>query len=121
MGVEWYFAILTVATSQIFRLPITLISNGIPKHWFNWIWIFIVGFLFGLVPFPLSLPGAWLNGVLFAGVFGLFFGTIVALSNIKATANIFKWQYVEIVYGAAIGLIAWLLVKIRKKNASSSD
>lgn len=106
-GVTWYYALACIATSQLFRLPITFKGDSIPEHWYNWAWLPIVGFLYGLVPFPLSIP-EWTNGLIYAGVFGGIFGIIVALSNIKATADIFKWDRVELVYGALISLIAVL-------------
>lgn len=113
-----WWALLCIGTSQLFRAPITLKGDSIPEYWFNWLWLPVAGFLYGLVVFPLSLPSAWLEGLALAGVFSTFFTLIVALSNIRATAEIFKWDRVEILYGLVLGLFAVMLNRLRgKKNA----
>lgn len=112
-----WWALLSIGTSQLFRLPITLRGDSIPAHWYNWLWLPIIGFLYGLVPLPLAFYSVpWWSGFAFAGIFGLVFAGIVALSNIKTTAQIFKWQYVELVYGALIGLGAAILGRKRGKG-----
>lgn len=113
-GCIW--GVFCIGTSQLFRLPITFKGDSIPEFWFNWIWVYIVGFIYGLVPFPLFLLNHWIAGLIAAGVFGIVFGTIVVLSNVKETADIFKWDRVELAYGALIGIIAIIASRLFKKT-----
>lgn len=99
----WY---LCIATSHLFRLQITFKGDDITAYWYNWAWLPVVGFLYGLVPLPLALPGKLELALVLAVCFSVLFTLAVVLSNIKKTANIFKWQYVELFYGGLIGLMA---------------
>lgn len=115
-GVVWYYALLCILTSQLFRLPITLRGDSIPRYWYNWLWLPVVGFAYGMVPAPLSAPNLKF-AFLSSAAFSFFFSLTVALSNIRATARYFKWQYVEYFYGACVGIIAAIFVRIRKKRS----
>lgn len=109
-----YWTLLCIGTSQLFRLPVTLKGSSIHDSWFNWVWIFILGFLYGLVPYPYALLALWWQGLAAAGVFALVFGTLAVLSNVAATARFFKWASVEVIYGALIGFMAWVLGRRKK-------
>lgn len=81
----------------IFCLPITLVGDDITAHWYNWAWLPVLGFLIGFIPF------SWQ----YALIYSVIFTILVVLSNHKKTAEIFKWQYVELIYGGLLGLLTY--------------
>lgn len=85
----------------VFCLPITLVGDDITKYWYNWVWVFVLGCLIGLIPIY--------SGLLAIG-YGFIFFLLVLLSNLKKTAEFFKWQYLELFFGALIGLLTTVTV-----------
>ena len=71
-------------------LPFTLIGDGIPKHWFNWIWVWILGLLNGLIILVINIKLFYLMFIPF-----IIYGVFISLSNIKYTARFFQWKFVE--------------------------
>lgn len=81
-----------------FSLPITLKGDSIHDHWFNWAWIPVLGVIMGLITLNLT----------YSIVFSLCFTALTVLSNRKKTAEIFKWQVCEMLFGFLLGaLIAY--------------
>lgn len=108
-GIWW--SIFAAATSQLFRLPITFDIGGGKKGeldtWQDWLWIPVCGFLYGLVPAPLAVSASDVLTLLHcAALFSIVFTVLVALSNYEKTANYFKWDVLETLFGALIGYIA---------------
>lgn len=81
------------------RLPITLFENTVASAWFNWLWLFVVSFLWGT---PLFILCGW---TLKPFLLSLAFGITATLSNIYKTAKDFPWEAVEIFTGTIIGVI----------------
>ena len=88
----------------VFCLPITLVGNDIRTDWINYPWLYILGILIGLI----SIPHSFIE-LIFCFIYGIIFGTLVVLSNLKKTREIFLWSYVELVYGGLLGLLTVLV------------
>lgn len=84
---------------SVMTLPVTLKGDDITKFWLNWAWLPVLGYLIGLI-----------NGsLLYALVYGIIFTIVVTLSNIKKTADIFKWDRVELFLGGSLGFLTYLV------------
>lgn len=96
---SWFGILILPYGFAVMTLPITLKGDNITKFWFNWAWLPILGFLIGLM-----------NGsLLYALVYGIIFTIVVTLSNIKKTADIFKWDRVELFLGGFLGFLTYLV------------
>lgn len=82
------------------RLPLTLIGDAVNKHWANWVWLWVLGFLYGLP--SVALQG-WI-GFAWALLPCLTFGASVTLSNTTRFSAIFTHDFCEGVTGAAVFL-----------------
>lgn len=93
-GFSWLIIPAVLAQFGVFTLPFTFKGNGIPEHWFNWIWVFIWGVL-------ICAPAMFLNLAVWPAVLvcGLFLGLICALSNIAIVAKWFPWKLCEAFIG----------------------
>jgi len=111
-GVQWYWLIAVAASLGIWAsLPMTLKGDSIPGNWINWAWVWVLGLLAGgivtLIGFILKMVALSLFlAILPFVVIGLF----TTLSNIKATANYFRWKFCELAFWTSIGVpIAYLI------------
>ena len=93
----WKLLLLAISCHLATRLPLTLIGNDIPKHWFNWIWVWIAGYLLGL---PSVIVHGY-SGFLYALIPFFGQGISVTLSNLKRTRTIFVHEFCEAVIGAS--------------------
>lgn len=93
-GADWWWLTFPIGFVA-FTLPITLKGDDITAHWYNWAWIPVLAVIIGLMTF------LWWKII----VFSLFFTALTVLSNWEKTANIFRWQYVELANGAILGAL----------------
>ena len=77
-----------------FTNPITKFGDSIPNDWRNWLWLPFWGVF-------VCSSALWLNWHYWPVclICGLLLATLVALSNIKATARWFPWKMVELFEG----------------------
>lgn len=74
--------------------PFTLIGSRIRDHWFNWIWIWILGFFLCA---PMWVYGHW--------TFYAFFWCLAAtLSNVPLFSRVYVWEFVEAICGFTVML-----------------
>lgn len=98
-GVIYYKVIaIAIACHLSTRPPLTLIGDDIHKHWLNWIWLWVLGYLLGL---PAVILHGW-HGFLFALIPAATLGISVSLSNLKLTASIFTHEFCEGVIGFSV-------------------
>lgn len=79
----------------VMTLPVTLRGDSIPAHWYNWLWIPILGVLIGFITFNL----------IHAIAYSLVYTALVILSNFRLTARLFTWNRCEYAFGALLGLL----------------
>lgn len=83
------------------RLPLTFFGESLHDHWFNWVWVWIAGYILGL---PSVLLHGW-NGVLLALIPMVAQGLSVNLSNVSGwPAKTFTHEFCESVTGVAVAL-----------------
>lgn len=90
LGWSWWWPVLFLCVFGVATLPVTLIGDGIPSSWVNWVWLWVLGYLMGI---PCLL--IYKYGYLYALISMVSFAVPVSLSNIKATAHWFPWKFVE--------------------------
>jgi len=90
----WYFGKMTI--------PLTLIGDGIPDHGFNWVWVWIHGYLMGLPCFIFgAFNGLLLESLLLPLVPMAVHGFITTMSNL-GTRKWFPHKLCEFITGAAV-------------------
>lgn len=114
------YIVLFVAIWGATTLPLTLIGNGIPAHWFNSIWIFIVGGIQIVALLPLVFLsktlypkielsdkiGKWVVSLVLTSI---FYGFFVLNSGYF---NWFEHKWTELFLGLCIGAsAAWIIGK----------
>lgn len=105
-SVDWALCLAVIPVNFVVTsLPITLKGDDITKYWFNWVWLYALGILWGLIPTVLHIQMFW-----YCLPFSLLFGTLIVLSNVKKTAEIFRWAYVELAIGTLLGLETYMLL-----------
>lgn len=77
-------------------------SASFPTKWVNLAWLPVLGILIGSIP-------CWINYSIYSIVYGIVFGLFVTLSNIPKTADIFKWDRVELFLGGSLGFLTYLV------------
>ena len=95
-GWSWWLVALWVSMFSFTTLPFTLIGDSIHNNWFNWAWIAIYSLL--MVASGIFSALAYGNLPLFLWSCLVAYIVIVpcfVLSNVKATARLFPWKYVE--------------------------
>lgn len=74
--------------------PFTYFGNSVPGHWFNWVWIWVLGlYLLG----PMACYGRF-NPWTFA------WSLAATLSNLPRTARVFTWEFCECLCGVTVFL-----------------
>lgn len=96
IGFEWWLPLFAGACFAVTTLPFTFIGDGLPEHWFNWVWVWITGYILGL---PAFLIGFDAEVFLMATGSMLAHGIFGTLSNIPATAKYFPWKFCEGAFG----------------------
>lgn len=98
-NVSEFRAVLTaILLFLAIRLPLTLVGNSVPAHPINWIWLWIAGYLLGLVSVVThGWTGCWL-----ALIPAMAQGISVTLSNIPRTAKDWPHEVCEILTGCAV-------------------
>ena len=92
-GVVWYKILLCAVTLWISStLPITLGGDSL-KKWWQFAWVYFLGYLMGVGSAWLSLDG-FLLALVPCGVVGTF----TLLSNVRATAQFFPWKVCEFAF-----------------------
>jgi hypothetical protein len=71
-------------------LPFTFKGDSIHSHWFNWVWIWIAGYLLGLPSVILGWDGLW-----YALVPCVAQGVLGTLSNLPKTSKYVQWKFFE--------------------------
>ena len=99
-AVAWPWAFLAGILAHLTtRLPITFFGNTVQGHWFNWVWLWILGYTYGL---PSALVHGW-TGTLLALVPMVVTGASLTLSNISGkNAETFTHEFCEAVIGASV-------------------
>ena len=82
------------------RLPLTFFGSTIPGHWFNWIWLWLGGYIIGL---PAVLTHGWW-GLAYALLPAFAQGLSVTLSNLPGSASAWPHEACEVFIGAAVFL-----------------
>jgi hypothetical protein len=90
VGFQWWLPVLFILIFVVTTLPFTLKGDSLYSHWFNWVWIWILGYLLGL---PSVLLG-W-KGALYSLVPCFTQGILGTISNIRGTAHLAQWKMVE--------------------------
>lgn len=101
---RWWSVLSLPLGFGVFCLPITLVGDDIKAHWYNWVWVFVLGCLIGLIPIY--------SGLLAIG-YGLIFFLLVFFSNLKKTADIFRWDRVELIYGSLLAIFTIILFPVK--------
>ena len=96
VGFSWQLLLSCCLLWCALRLPFTLIGDSLNDSWFNWVWIWIAGYLLGMASFPLS------QSLLTPLVPLLAQGLLGSLSNIPYTAKFLPWKFVEGAIGFAV-------------------
>lgn len=111
LGWSWWWIGLFAAAFGVTLLPFTLKGDGVPGHWFNWVWIWIAGACLGLpsliiglqtYQFPLSL--------LLLIVPCLAQGLVGTFSNLAFSRKFFPWKFCESVIGFSAAIPPALLI-----------
>ena len=95
-GWSWYLPLLWVSIFAFTTLPFTLIGDSIPENWINWLWVVVYSALMPLTGIFSAL--AYGNLTLFLWACLVAYIVILPcfiLSNVKATARLFTWKFVE--------------------------
>ena len=92
LGWTWWWPVLFLCIFGVSTLPFTLSGNSLYDKWYNWVWIWVLGYLYGLPSLFLSKYGA-----LYALIPMVITGIAGTLSNIKATAPYFQWKFCEFI------------------------
>ena len=113
------YPILLVSVFASFTLPLTLIGDSLHTHWFNWVWIYCLGFVMslGLLPIIFLCKSSISYG---RNTFFRFFkwatgaALLVLASGIPVMlSNMFGWpvhKWCEIILGLTYGGVAsWLI------------
>lgn len=91
----WWQVILAVGLS-VFAVtrPFTYHEDSLHEHWFNWMWVWIMGIILGL---PMLAYGHF-------NLWPFAWCLAATLSNIKSTARIFVWEFCECICGITVML-----------------
>lgn len=86
-------AAISLAVFAVTR-PFTYFGEEIRGHWFNWVWIWCLGlYLCG----PSAALGRW-------NLWPLAWSLAATLSNVPATARVFRWEFCECLVGVTVFL-----------------
>ena len=114
LGITFWWVITAIAYFAIFALPITLIGKDVHKHWFNWVWFWIYGFILGL---PAVIPGIYTNHfamslwlTLIPTVLG---GMSITASNINSMKDVVVWKLVEAFMGIVVAMPICYLIQFK--------
>jgi len=81
-------------------LPFTFKGDSLFDHWFNWLWIWLPGYLIGC---PSLLISGDLRVLLWSLIPAVVQGVLGSLSNVKGLmADTFVWKLVEGAIGFAV-------------------
>lgn len=109
LGFSWWLPVLFISIFSVSTLPFTFIGDSLQQHWFNWIWIWIAGYLLGLPSVLLSGE----RGLYFALVPMAVQGICGTLSNVKATSKFFQWKFCEFIIWASMAYCYALSISLR--------
>ena len=102
VGFSWWLLAIYAAYLLVNVLPFTLIGSSVNSSWINWVWIWVLGALNGLVAITVGIP---LNLVLASLLLALWplmaYGLFGTLSNVQPTAKFFPWKFCEFAFGSA--------------------
>ena len=104
LGWSWWLPVLFLSIFGVTTLPFTLCNN-----WFQWVWIWIAGYLLGL---PCVFISGW-NGLIYALVPCLAQGICGSLSNIPVTAKYFTWKFCEYIIWAMMAYSYAISIQLR--------
>jgi hypothetical protein len=90
LGFSWWLPVLFLSIFAVATLPFTLKGASLHEHWFNWVWIWIAGYLLGLPSVILHK-----NGYMYAFVPFFTQGILGTLSNLKWSAKYVQWKFFE--------------------------
>jgi len=102
IGWSLWIVVIFGAFLAIKTLPFTLIGDDVDEHWLNWAWIWVLGFLNGVVCLSIAIPlGMWLDGLILSLVPLLVYGVCGTFSNLAFSRNWFVWKLCEFLFGVA--------------------
>lgn len=108
LGWSWWWPVLFLSVFAVATLPFTFKGSGLWDYWFNPIWIWILGYLYGLPSILISSSGA-----LYAFVPMVVCGVVGTLSNVRATSKYFPWKFCEFIIWAAMAYCYALSIQLR--------
>lgn len=112
-GLSWWMLAIVAAYLAVKTLPFSFIGNGVKDHWFNWVWIWILGLLNGLPSITLGIPlGLFTTSLALCLVPCVVYGVACTLSNVKPTAKYFPWKLCEFLMGSSAGIPAAMLIDV---------
>ena len=115
LGWSWWWPLLFGLCFLVTTLPFTLKGDGINEHWFNWIWIWILGYLYGLPSIVIGLCGGHTALALLVALTPcIATGIVGTLSNVPATSKYFPWKECEGVIGFFTAIPYALLIQLAK-------
>ena len=102
-GIHWAWIVMALWYFGKMTIPLTLIGDGIPDHWFNWIWVWVHGYLMGL---PCLIFGVFTEQVLAAFLLSfvpcVLHGLFTTFSNLRFSRAWFPHKLCEFVTGASV-------------------
>lgn len=88
-------------------------ANVIPEHWFNYVWIFIWGWLLGLPALIIAfVTGAYALALWLTLVTTVAVGLFALLSNVKNVDKIFVWKFCETWFGFVVAISPAMMVQL---------
>lgn len=114
VGFNWLWIPIAVGVYMLVKtLPFTLKGDSVHESWINWVWIWVLGFLNGIVCLSLAIPlSAIWTGVFLALVPMVGYGMCGTLSNVKSTAKYFPWKMCEFVFGSSAMIPVAMLIDL---------
>ena len=83
------------------RLPLTFYGSSIPSCAFNWIWLWLAGYLLGLAS---VVTHGWQGLIYYSCIPAMTQGVLITLSNIPETAKDFPHEACELAIGFSVAL-----------------
>lgn len=107
LGFTWWLPVLFISVFGVSTLPFTFKGSSLYDHWFNWIWIWIAGFLLGI-------PSILIGGSIFSCFIPCVVqGIVGTCSNLKFTAKYFQWKFCEFIIWASMAYCYALPLSLR--------
>ena len=112
LGFHWPLLLLWPAFFGLASLPFTFVGEKLSDHWFNYVWVVILG----LLAWAAAIGVPIYSTALFGNYFILLGWTMVGyslpglLSNVKVFSKFFEWKLCEALFWGSIATVVSCLV-----------